>query len=178
MSNLKPVVFFLVGIFGTLSVAVSAQEKLAVIDIQSAMFASDYAQNSVKTSLESADFVALKAKAEGSAADLQAMAKEAEIKRLGWSAEQSAEHQKKMSYSKADYDLAVQKIQGEQQQLQQKIMQELSPTFQQALSEVVAEEKVTVLLRAESVIIANPESNLTAKVVDRLNKLTNTVSTK
>ena len=83
-----------------------------------------------------------------------------------------------MSYSKADYDLAVQKIQGEQQQLQQKIMQELSPTFQQALSEVVAEEKVTVLLRAESVIIANPESNLTAKVVDRLNKLTNTVSTK
>ena len=166
MSNLKSFVFFLVGIFGTLSVAVSAQEKLAVIDIQSAMFASDYAQNSVKASLESADFVALKAKAEGSAADLQAMAKEAEIKRLGWSAEQSAEHQKKMSYSKADYDLAVQKIQGEQQQLQQKIMQELSPTFQQALSEVVAEEKVTVLLRAESVIIANPESNLTAKVVD------------
>ena len=98
------------------------EDKIAVIDMQQAMFASQYAQDVAKDASESADFVALRAKAESSAADLQTMAKEAETKRLTWSTEEAAEHQKKMSYAKADYDLAVQKIQGEQQQLQQKIM--------------------------------------------------------
>jgi len=154
------------------SVTVAAETKIAVIDIQQAMFASDYAQNSVKEAQESADFVALRAKAEGSAADLQSMGKEAETKRLTWSAEQVTAQQKKMSYAKADYDLAVQKIQGEQKQLQQQIMQELSPQFQEALAQVVQEEGITLLLRSESVIVASPENNLTAKVIDRLNQNT------
>ena len=150
----------------------SSEDKIAVIDMQQAMFASNYAQNMAKEGTESADFVALRAKAESSAADLQAMAKEAETKRLTWSTEEAAEHQKKMSYTKADYDLAVQKIQGEQQQLQQKIMQELTPQFQEALSEVAKGEGITLLLRRESVIIADPKNDLTAKVVDKLNQIT------
>ena len=89
------------------------EDKIAVIDMQQAMFASQYAQDVAKDASESADFVALRAKAESSAADLQTMAKEAETKRLTWSTEEAAEHQKKMSYAKADYDLAVQKIQGD-----------------------------------------------------------------
>ena len=51
-------------------------------------------------------------------------------------------------------------------------MQDLGPIAQQALQEVIAEEGVTTLLRAESVMIASPESNLTAKVADRLNQKT------
>lgn len=172
MRNLKTVVLVLVSILSLASVTVAAETKIAVIDIQQAMFASDYAQNSVKVAQESADFVALRAKAEGSAADLQSMGKEAETKRLTWSAEQVTAQQKKMSYAKADYDLAVQKIQGEQKQLQQKIMQELSPQFQEALAQVVQEEGITLLLRSESVIVASPENNLTAKVIDRLNQNT------
>jgi len=173
---LKAFVLLLVGVVSFSSVAVAAEDKVAILDVQQAMFASDYAQSRVKQSLESADFVALKAKAEGSAADLQAMSKEVEAKRLTWSAEQAESHQKRMSYAKADYDLAVQKIQGEQKQLQQKILQDLSPTFQQALSEVIQEEGITLLLRAESVLSASAENNLTAKVVDRLNQKTNAVN--
>jgi len=173
---LKAFVLLLVGVVSFSSVAVAAEDKIAILDVQQAMFASDYAQSRVKQSLESADFVALKAKAEGSAADLQAMSKEVEAKRLTWSAEQAEGHQKRMSYAKADYDLAVQKIQGEQKQLQQKILQDLSPTFQQALTEVIQEEGITLLLRAESVLSASAENNLTAKVVDRLNQKTNAVN--
>lgn len=176
MSNLKGFVLLLVGVLGCSSVVMAAEDKIAILDVQQAMFASDYAQSRVKQSIESADFVALKAKAEGSAADLQAMSKEAEAKRLTWSAEQAGSHQKRMSYAKADYDLAVQKIQGEQKQLQQQVLQDLSPIFQQALSEVIEEEGVTLLLRAESVLSASAENNLTAKVVDRLNQKTNVVN--
>jgi hypothetical protein len=59
-----------------------AEAKIAVIDINSAIFASEPAQARVKQAIESADFVALKAKLEGASADFQALAKEAESKRL------------------------------------------------------------------------------------------------
>jgi outer membrane protein len=68
--------------------------------------------------------------------------------------------------------LRYKKIQAEQKELQQQIMQELSPQFQEALAQVVQEEGITLLLRSESVIVASPENNLTAKVVDRLNQNT------
>ena len=38
------------------------------------------------------------------------------------------------------------------------------------IGEIVKEEGITVLLRQEAVIIAASENNLTAKVIDRLNK--------
>ena len=70
MSNLKGFVLLLVGVLGCSSVVMAAEDKIAILDVQQAMFASDYAQSRVKQSIESADFVALKAKAEGSAACL------------------------------------------------------------------------------------------------------------
>ena len=156
----------------TLSFSAVAADKIAVVDIARAIFGSNVAQARLQQAETGADFVGLKAKYESSTADLQALAKEAESKRLTWSQEQPQEHQKKMEYAKADAELAARKIQAEQQQLQQKIMQELGPKAQEALQEVVAEEGVTILLRADAVMLAGPESNITSKVADRLNKKT------
>ncbi|MDG1495391.1 MAG: OmpH family outer membrane protein [Porticoccaceae bacterium] len=171
MFNLKAVVVALVvGFSGTVSMAAVAAEKIAVIDITRAMFSSNMAQARLKEAETGADFVALRAKYESSTADLQSLAKEAESKRMTWSQEQALAHQKKMEYAKADAELAGRKIQAEQQQVQQKIMQEVGPTAQAALQEVVAEEGVTILLKRESTLLYSPESDLTAKVADRLNK--------
>lgn len=173
MGNMKAlVVVVLASLFVVAPVSAVAVEKIAVVDIARAIFGSKAAQESLTQAEQSADFVALKAKYEGSAADLQALAKEAESKRLTWSQEQAAEHQKKMEYAKADAELAGRKIQGEQKQLQQRIMQQLGPKAQEALQEVIKEEGVTILLRAESVMMSSPESNITAKVADRLNQKT------
>ena len=173
MGNMKAlVVVVLASLFVVAPVSAVAVEKIAVVDIARAIFGSKAAQESLKQAEQSADFVALKAKYEGSAADLQALAKEAETKRLTWSQEQAVEHQKKMEYAKADAELAGRKIQGEQKQLQQRIMQQLGPKAQEALQEVIKEEGVTILLRAESVMMSSPESNITAKVADRLNQKT------
>ena len=173
MGNVKTLVLVLVaGLFAAAPMGAIAADKVAVVDIARAIFGSDEAQAKLKQAEQGADFVSLKAKYESSAADLQALAKEAESKRLTWSQEQAVEHQKKMEYAKADAELAGRKIQAEQQQLQQSILQELGPKAQEALQEVVKEEGVTILLRAESVMIASPESNLTAKVADRLNQKT------
>ena len=173
MGNMKAlVVVVLASLFAVAPVSAVAADKIAVVDIARAIFGSKAAQESLKQAEQSADFVALKAKYEGSAADLQALAKEAETKRLTWSQEQAAEHQKKMEYAKADAELAGRKIQGEQKQLQQRIMQQLGPKAQEALQEVIKEEGITILIRAESVLMSSPESNITAKVADRLNQKT------
>jgi len=171
VGNVKALVLVLVAsLFAVAPLSAVAAEKIAVVDMARAIFGSNAAQAKLKQAEQGADFVSLKAKYEGSAADLQALAKEAESKRLTWSQEQAVEHQKKMEYAKADAELAGRKIQSEQQQLQQQIMQEIGPMAQQALQEVVTEEGVTILLKIDAVLLAGPESNLTAKVADRLNK--------
>ena len=148
--------------------AESVSGKIAVVDARIAIFSSNAAQSALKAFEESADFMSLKAKYESSSADFQAMAKEAETKRLTWSPEELAEHQKKMSYVKADAELAIQKITSEQKQLEQRVLQDLAPLVEQALQEIVKEEGISVLLRAESVLLASPDTSITAKVATRI----------
>lgn len=164
-------VFLLATFFGVLSISSAvAAEKIAVVDTLNAIFNSSTAQAKLKKAEQSADFLALKAKYESSTADLQAMAKESESKRLTWSQEEVAEHQKKMGYAKADAELAVQKIKAEQQQLQQSIIQQLGPIAQMALQELVKEESITLLLRADSVLIMDPKLQITAKLSERIDQ--------
>ena len=96
MVNMKALVVVLASMFMVMPVSAVAAEKIAVVDIARAIFGSKAAQESVRQFEQSADFVALKAKYEGSTADLQALAKEVESKRLTWSQEQAAENQKKI----------------------------------------------------------------------------------
>jgi outer membrane protein len=162
---------FVVALMTSQSLIASADTpsaKIAVVDARVAIFSSEAAQNALKAFEENADFISLKAKYESSSADFQAMAQEAETERFTWSPEELAEHQKKMSYVKADAELAIQKITSEQKQLEQRVLQDLAPLVEQALQEIVKEEGITVLLRAESVLLAIPEISITAKVANRI----------
>ena len=170
MGNKKALV--LVVLASLFSVSAVAAEKLAVFSFERAIFGSDAAQAIAKEATQGADFVSLKAKYEGSVSDFQSLAKELESNRLTWSQEQSAAHQKKMGYAKADAELAARKMQEEEKQLKQKIMQQLAPVAQKVLQEVIQEEGITLLLNEESVVFSAPESSLTAKVADRMNQQT------
>ena len=137
--------------------------KIAVVDARLAIFSSKAAKNALQAFEESTDYLSLKAKYESASADFQAMAKESETKRLTWSSEELADHQKKMGYVKADAELAIQKITSEQKQLEQRVLQDLAPLVEQALQEIVKEESITVLLRAESVLLATLKHRLLPK---------------
>lgn len=142
--------------------------KIAVVDARVAIFGSKTAQFDLKTFDESADFQSLKAKYESSSADFEAMAQEAKTQSLTWSMEQLAEHQKKMSYVKADAELAIQKISAEQKQLEQYILQKLAPLVHESIQEIVKEQGITLLLRAESVLLASPQTSITQQVAERI----------
>ena len=162
----------IVAFLSSLSLFASAETqavKIAVFDARLAIFSSAVAQNELKMLEQSADFISLKAKYESSNADLQAMVKEAETKRLTWSPEELAEYKKQMSYVKADVDLVVQKITSEQSQLEQRVFNELAQYVEPALKEIINEEGVDILLRAESILhMRSPETSITAKVASRI----------
>tara|TARA_E500000178_G_C16842808_1_gene671393 strand:- start:186 stop:728 length:543 start_codon:yes stop_codon:yes gene_type:complete len=169
--NLKAVYQFIAITLICFSSSILAEEKIVVFDASTAIMASKPAQAQIKGALERSDIVALKAKIEGLAADLQGLEKEAESKRLTWSKEDLAEHNKKREYARADYELAGRKYQAETQQIQQAIVQEFQPKTEAALKLVIEAEKITLVLRREAIIHFSPKLDITAKVVDLMNKV-------
>lgn len=153
-----------------LAVPALAADKIAVVNTAAAIFSSNAAKAKAEAAQKSADYIALKAKLDSATADLQALAKEWEAKSVTWSAEQKAEHQKKMEYVQADRELAGRKIQAENKALEQEIVTELRPIAQKALQEIVDKESITLLLPAEAVVWAKPELDITGKLADAINK--------
>ena len=171
MRNLKAVCQLLAVTILSFSNSIFAEEKIAVFDASTAIMASNPAQARINSALERTDIVALKAQLEGLAADLQGLEKVAESKRLTWSKEEIAEHNKKREYARADYELAGRKYQAETQQIQQSIVQEFQPKTEAALKLVIESEDITLVLRREVVIHFSPKLDITAKVVDLMNKV-------
>lgn len=154
----------------TVSTGVLAETKIAVIDVARAIFSTDLAKQRQDELQSTSEFSTQQAKYDSLAADMKALQKEVEGKGMTLSQEQSAEYQKKGEYLRADLELVSRKLQAEIKELQNRIMQELQPKALEAVKELVAEEQVTLLLQREAVISATPEMDLTAKLIDRLNK--------
>lgn len=149
-----------------------AAEKIAVVDVQRVVFTSEVAKARQQQAKTKPEFVELQAKYDSIAADVKALQQKMEAGRDTMSREQAAEHQKRMEYLRADYELVARKLQTEVQQLQGEIMEELQPQVQAALKELVEEEGVTLLLQREAVIFAVPTLDLTGKLLERLNAKT------
>ena len=168
MRNLKPVLFFVLATL--LSGSVFAETKIAVVDLGAAIFGSEVAKKRQSELQAKSEYAALQAKYDSTAADINALQKEAESKRLTWSETEAGEFQKKMEYLRADIELTARKLEAEVRALQNSIVKELQPKAQEALQELIKQEGVTVLLRSEAVLMAEPSINLTTKLTERLNQ--------
>ncbi len=153
----------------TLSAGVLAETKIAVVDVGRAIFSTELAKKRQTEMQAGSEFSIQQAKYDSLAADMKALQKEIEGKAMTLSKEQAGEYQKKMEYLRADLELVSRKLQAEIQSLQNRIMEELQPKVQEAVKELVTEEKITLLLQREAVISATPEMDLTSKLIDRLN---------
>ncbi len=164
---------FLVVVLGLFSTTLLAAEtKIGVVDLGAAIFGSEVAQKRLQELQKGSEYTKLQAKYDSSAADIKGLQKEAEGKSMTWSDEQKAEFQKKMEYMRADIELTARKLESEVRALQNNIVKELQPKALEALQELVDQEGITVLIRADAVLMAKPELNITAKVTERLNSKT------
>lgn len=147
-----------------------AQDKVVVFDPMGAVLATDAAKAKFDKLQKGADFVATKAKADGLKADIQAAQATMQKDGLTWSAEQRAEHDKKMQTLMTDYQSKAKKLQSEQQVLAQQIMQEMGPKMEATVKQLVESEKIGMIVDAKAVMMVKPENDLTPKVTQLLNK--------
>lgn len=155
-----------------LTAPVFAADKIAVVDIGRAIFSSEVAKARQKQLQGATEYSQLQVKYDSIAADVKALQKEIETKRMTMSKEQGAEYQKKMEYLRADYELVARKLQAEMKVLQNSIMEELQPAVQSSLKELIEQDGITVLLTREAVISVSPEMDITNKLIERLNSKT------
>lgn len=156
--------------FAAVSSGAMAAEKIVTLDMQAAMLGTDVAKKSVEDLQKNAEFTALRAKVESLVADIKALQETAEKDGMTWSEDKLAEHRKKIEYLRADYELATKKMQAEQQQVLQRVQQQLTPKVRPVLEKLIEEEEIGMIINAQSVFHADADHDITAKLIERLNK--------
>lgn len=147
-----------------------AQSKVVSINPQMAVFATTAAKAKIDQLQKKSEFVESKAKLDGIAADIKTLQASYQKDGPTWSAEKKAESEKKLQSLSQDYQFQGKKLQAQQQEVMQVIMQEMSPKLEAAIKQIVQAEGITMVVDSQAVIIAKPESDYTAKLTDALNK--------
>ena len=147
-----------------------AQGKVVILDVQAAMLNTELAKKELSKLDKSPEFSSMKAKLDGLVADLQKLQATAEKDGMTWSQEQQNEHRKKVEYLRADYELAGKKLQAEQQAVVQRVVQELGPKTRTVLEQLIAAEKIGLVLNSQAAFHATPAFDITSKLTDMLNK--------
>ncbi len=152
------------------STASFAQGKVVILDLQAAILSTEFAKQEIAKLEKAPQYASIKAKLDGLVADMRKLQAEAEKDGLTWSADKQAEHRKKVDYVRADYELEGKKLQAEQQAVVQRIMQEMGPKTRTVLEQLVAADKIGLILNAQAAIHADAAHDITPKLTDMLNK--------
>ena len=144
--------------------------KTVVFNPQMAILATDAAKKRDAELKADKDFAALVARIENTRSELIALQKEAEKNGMTWSADQQADHKKKMSYLSEDFQLAQKKAQSEQNAAVTKLMQEAESKLEPILKAYMEEKDIELILHTQAAVIFKPAADITADITSRLNK--------
>jgi outer membrane protein len=147
-----------------------AQTKVAVFNAQAAILGSDQAKATLEKLRNDSNYAGLQAELETLKSDMEALRKESETKGMTWSADQVAEHRKKMESVGSDLQYTAKKMQSEQQSVMQRIMQQMQPKVEEALTAVIKAEGVDLVLDSQAAFFASDAADITDLVTQRLNK--------
>ncbi len=147
-----------------------AQGKIAIVDAQRAILATDMSKQRLEALRKDADYVANKKQLEKIQAEGEALLEKMKKDGAVMSADQKADHQKKLQEKQADLQFIAGKMQKSEQELARRIMSELGKQTQVAISDIVKSQGIGLLLDAQVAIHADTAFDITAKVTQQLNK--------
>ena len=150
-----------------LSFSVVAEARTAVVNFTGAVFNSTKAQAIISAAQEEPEFVNLRTRGETLEADFQALREEFEKNELTWSEEQKAQANQRATAMRQEQEYISRTL---SQYVQNTVMSELQTPAAEALDELVKDEKITILISADAVLMAAPETDLTEKLVQRINR--------
>lgn len=144
--------------------------KIVVFDHEEAMLRTKVAQEKFDTLKAKPAVADMIAQGETAKADLQSLSKEANSKGMTWSAEEKAEHRKKIEYIQADMKLLSQKLQAENNGVIGAIMENLQPKLQKVLGSYIEANDIDIVLRKQGTYMAKPTLDITADITAELDK--------
>ncbi len=150
--------------------ASASQGKIAVFDMQTAIMRTDMAQKRFKALEAQPDFDSGKKSLDKLKKEYDEMLKQLQKDLAVLSPEQKEAQGKKLEAKRSDIEHTGRKLQAAQQEVLQKVMQEVDPKFKKVMDDLIKAENISLLLDARSTLYFDSAFDITGKVTEQLNK--------
>ncbi len=155
----------LTGLFAVPSFAI---DGAAVIDIRTAVLATQAAKDAFQSLEEETEYANNLEQARVLQTDRQSLAEKLQKEAETLSQEEITDIQRSIQEKSKDLEFIVGKIQTKQNETADKVFRDLNPSVQKILQELIAAKQVKILLGRENVLFADPSLDLTDDVTSML----------
>ena len=171
--NFNRIAPFLLALLLSLSFNITADElaspRIAVLDFQRALMESTQVQ---------AEFKKAEQQLSGEQSRARQLAEEARslqerLQRDGsiMSEDERRKVSQQVEQKAQEYQFIASRLQKQQQEIQQEIIERHRPSLEQAVNDLIKEHKIDLLLDRQAVSFARPQFDLTSAVAEKLNKV-------
>lgn len=171
MIRIARVAAALICVAGLLSTPAWAEGKVAVLNIEEAIFNTEEAKAQFAALEQTPDFAENKKQAEALKKKYDELVAQFNKNREVMSAEQESEQANRIKQVGTDLDFVVKKLQQSQRELAQRVMREMSERANTVIMDLVKAEGIGLLLNGQAAYYADAGFNINAKVTDKLNQL-------
>jgi outer membrane protein len=150
---------------------VSADGKIAVLNPQQAIVNTEVAQQRLKALRAEASYAENRKQLETLGKSYQDKVAQLQKDAAVMSAEQQQAEAQKLQEKRSDIEHVQRKLQAAEQQLLQALAQEMAPSLQKVVGELIDSEGIGLLLNQQAAMHADSSFSITAKVTDKLNQM-------
>ncbi|MFD1382255.1 OmpH family outer membrane protein [Rhodanobacter aciditrophus] len=159
----------LLGILLVAMFCIQAQAaEIAVLDFRAAILQSNAGQEAAKAPRQQVD--QMKARLDKENASLKEMAESLKRDELTLAPEDIKSRRQAINEKQAQLRSMVSAMQQQAQQMEQKLIQDLTPKGEAALKEIIEERKLDAVLNRQAAIYTNGSVDITAELIEKLNK--------
>ncbi|MDX9873543.1 MAG: OmpH family outer membrane protein [Spongiibacteraceae bacterium] len=154
----------------TLSGAALAQQKVAVLDVQAAILQTQQAQDRLKELRAQPAYAENRKELDKVRGEYEALIQQLQKDLAVMSSDQQEAQRKKIEEKRADLEHVMRKLQIAEQELAQGLMNDLAPKMETVVRDLIADEKIGLLIDRKAALHVEEEFNITPKVTERLNR--------
>ena len=150
------------------SVSAFAVEGLAVIDMRTAVLATQVYKDAAKSLQEESEFAGNLEQAQLLQSEMQSMSEKLQKDAETLSQDEISQMQRDMQTKNKDLEFLAGKLQAKQEETADKVFRQLNPSMQKILSELIAAKEIKVLIGRDQVLFADAALDLTDDVTSML----------
>ena len=151
-----------------LALPIFALEGVAVIDLRTAVLATQVSKDACKALEEESDYSSNVEQARILQTDRQSLAEKLSKEAETLSQEEIGDIQRSIQEKSKDLEFIVNKIQTKQNETADKVFRDLNPSVQKILQELIAAKEVKLLLGRENILFSDQALDLTDDVTSML----------